>query len=321
MLRVRQRLLLAVPLLAAVTLLAFSLVRLAPGGPFDRERAPASPQVESALRARYHLDAPLGEQYLRYLGLWWERDPIGGWDRVEGGLLVGDFGPSLKHRSHTINDLLRGALPISALLGALGFLVAMGVGIPVGVFGAAYPGRWVDRLGTTGSLGMLAMPSFVLGPLLVLVFALELRWLPAGLWESPAHVILPAAALGFFFAGRVARLMRQGMIEVLPSNFITAARAKGLGPHAILWRHAFRLAVLPVVSYAGPLLADLLTGSFVVENVFQIPGVGSFFVNGALNRDYPLVVGLVVIYAVLLLGLNLVVDLTYALLDPRIRED
>ena len=321
MMRVRQRLMLAIPLLAGVTLLAFGLMRLAPGGPFDRDRAPASPQVERALRARYHLDAPLTEQYLRYLGLWWETDAAGGRRRVEGGLLVGDLGPSLKHRNHTVNDLLRDALPVSAVLGALAFVVAMGVGIPVGLHGAVCRDRWPDHLGSAGSLVMLAVPSFVLGPLLVLIFALELRWFPAGLWGSARHVVLPALALGLFFAGRVARLMRQGMIEVLPAGFMMAARAKGLSESALIWRHGFRLAVLPVVSYAGPLLADLLTGSFVVENVFQIPGVGSYFVNGALNRDYPLVVGLMLIYAVLLLLLNLVVDLTYTLLDPRIRDD
>jgi oligopeptide transport system permease protein len=168
---------------------------------------------------------------------------------------------------------------------------------------------------------LVCIPALVLGPLLVLVFALQLRWLPVALWESPAHAVLPTIGLGLFFAGRVARLMREGMIETLQAEFITTARAKGLGDFRILLRHALPLAVLPVLSYSGPLLADLLTGSFVVENIFQIPGIGVFMVNSTLSRDYPMVLGLVLLYAAMLIGLNLMVDLLYRWLDPRLRHE
>jgi oligopeptide transport system permease protein len=316
-----QRLLLAVPLLLVISALTFALVRLAPGGPFDRDRAPASPEVERALRARYHLDEALWRQYLRYLGCLVERDDAGRWRRAPGGLLQGDFGASLKYRNHAVRDIIAQALPVSLSLGLLAFGVALGLGIPWGVFTAARRGAWPDRLGSVAAMLAICIPALLLGPLLALGLALKLRWFPVGLWESPAHAVLPTLTLGLFFAGRVARLMREGMGQTLSAEFITTARAKGLGEAAILWRHAFPLAVLPVVSYAGPLLADLLTGSFVVENVFQIPGIGAFMVNSTLNRDYPMVVGLVMLYAVLLVGLNLAVDLAYRFLDPRVRHD
>ncbi len=316
-----RRFLLTIPLLLVISFLAFLLVRLAPGGPFDRERAPASPDIEKALQARYHLNASLPEQFARYLGLWWERDALGHWRRVSGGLLWGDFGPSLKYRNHSVNDILVQALPISVILGVLAFGVALGLGVPIGFYSAARRRQWPDYLGNTLALLAISVPALVLGPVLVLVFALRAGWLPVALWESPTHAVLPAVTLGFYFAGRVARLMREGLLSTLSAGFIITARAKGLSENAVLWKHAFRIAVLPVVSYAGPLLADLLTGSFVVENLFQIPGVGVFLVNSTLNRDYTLVVGLVVLYAIALLLLNLLVDLAYVLLDPRVRYD
>jgi oligopeptide transport system permease protein len=309
------------PLLVLVSFLAFALLRMAPGGPFDRERVPASPEIEKALRARYHLDEPLAQQYLRYLGLWWERTETGGWRRAPGGLIAGDFGPSLKYRDHSVNDILAQALPVSLTLGVLAFGLALGLGIPLGVYTAVRKGRWDG--GTAGLVALLGVciPPLVVGPVLVMVLGLKGRWFPVALWGTPWHAVLPTLTLGLYFAGRIARLMREGMLGVLPSGFIIAARAKGLRESAILWRHAFRPAVLPVVSYSGPLLADLLTGSFVVESLFQIPGIGVFLVNSALSRDYPMVVGLVVLYAVLLLGLNLAVDVAYALLDPRVRYE
>lgn len=316
---VGARLAVFVPLLLAITFGAFALVRLAPGGPFDRERAPASPELERALRARYHLEASLPEQYLRYLGLWWERQPDGRLQRTAGGLLVGDFGPSLKYRSHGVNDIVGQALPVSMVLGGLAFLVAVAVGFPLGMVGAAQRGRMAGGLADAASLGVIALPAFVIGPVLVMVFSLWLGWLPAALWDTPLHAVLPVLTLGLFYAGRIARLLREGLLEVLAAPFIMAARAKGLRESAVVWKHALPLAALPVLSYSGPLLADLFTGSFVVENIFQVPGVGVFLVNAVLNRDYPLVVGLVVVYAALLLLLNLLVDLAAAWLDPRIR--
>ena len=308
----------AVPLVLAVTFVSFGLLRLAPGGPFDRERAPASPETEQALRARYHLDASLPEQYLRYLGVWWEPDALGGWRRAPGGLLAGDLGPSLKYRSHGVNDIVWQALPVSAGLGALAFLTALAIGLPLGMLSAVHRHRATGRTANGLALLVICLPAFVVGPLLVMLFSLTLSWLPAALWESPAHWMLPALTLGLFFAGRIARLLREGLLETLPAPFITAGRARGLSERRLLWRHAFPIAVLPVLSYSGPLLADLLTGSFVVETIFQVPGVGVFLVNGVLNRDYTLVVGLVVVYALLLVALNLAVDLVSAWLDPRI---
>jgi oligopeptide transport system permease protein len=285
-----KRLIFAIPLLLVISALAFALVHLAPGGPFDRERAPASPEIERALKAKYHLDEPVWKQYFRYLG----------------DLAHGDFAQGL---------------PVSMLLGALAFGFAMGVGLPVGFFTAARRGRWPDYAGSFLATLAVCVPGFVVAPLLILFFSIKLKLLPVGLWETPWHMILPPVALGLFFAGKVARLFREGMLSAMQSEFVTAARAKGLGENRLLLRHAFRIAVLPVVSYSGPMLADLLTGSFVIENIFQIPGIGVFLVNSSLNRDYTVVVSLSLLYAMLLIGLNLMVDFAYTRLDPRVKYE
>ena len=300
-----KRLLSLIPLLLVISFLAFVLVRLAPGGPFDRERKPASPEIERQLQAKYQLDQPIWKQYVTYLG----------------GLAHGDFGPSLKYRNHTVTDILAQALPVSMLLGALAFGFAMGVGIPVGYYTAVKRGRWEDYAGSFFAILMVCVPGFVIAPLLVMSFAIQWRVFPVALWGSPWHAVLPVLALGLFFSGRIARLMREGMLNTMQSEFVTAARAKGMSEHALLLKHAFRIAVLPVVSYSGPLLADLLTGSFVIETIFQIPGIGVFIVNGSLNRDYTMVVGLVIMYAALLVVLNLLVDFAYTLLDPRVKYE
>jgi oligopeptide transport system permease protein len=297
--------LLLIPLLLVISFLAFILVRLAPGGPFDRERRPASPEIERQIQAKYHLDEPRWRQYTRYLG----------------DLVRGDFGPSLKYRNHTVNDIIAQGLPVSMSLGALAFSFALGVGLPLGFFTAARRGRWQDYAGSFLAVLVVCVPGFVLAPVLIMGFAIHWRWFPVALWGSPWHAILPTLALGLYFSGRVARLFREGMLNVMQSEFITTARAKGLSETAVLLRHATRLAILPVVSYSGPLLADLLTGSFVIESIFQIPGVGTALVNGSLNRDYTLVVGLVVLYAAMLVVLNLVVDVVYVLLDRRVRYE
>jgi oligopeptide transport system permease protein len=298
-----KRVVFLVPMLLVISFVAFLLVRVAPGGPFDREREAASPEIERSLKAKYHLDEPLFWQYLRYLG----------------GLLHGDFGPSLKYRNHTVNDIIAQALPVSLSLGMLAYCFALGVGIPLGFLTAMRRGSQLEYAANFFVLLMVCVPALVIGPLLVMLGAIKWRWFPVALWESPWHAVLPTITLGLFFAGRISRLMREGMLNVLHQQFIATARAKGLSETTILLKHAFPLAVLPVVSYAGPLLADLLTGSFVVENLFQIPGIGMFMINSSLNRDYPMVVGLVILYAVLLLVLNMVVDLSYSILDPRVR--
>jgi oligopeptide transport system permease protein len=300
-----KRLAFAIPLLLVISFLAFGLVRIAPGGPFDRERAPASPEVERCLKAKYHLDEPFWKQYGRFLG----------------DLARGDLGPSLRYRNHSVNDIIAQALPVSMLLGALAFGFAMGVGLPVGFYTAARRGRWEDYAGSLFALLAVCVPGFVIAPLLIMGFAIKWRLLPVALWESPLHAVLPTIALGLFFSGKIARLMREGMLNAMQSEFITTARAKGLSENAVMLKHAVRLAVLPVVSYSGPLLADLLTGSFVIETIFQIPGLGAFFINSSLNADYTMTVGLAVLYAALLIVLNLAVDFAYTLLDPRVKYE
>ena len=300
-----RRILFLIPLLVVIGFLAFALLHALPGGPFDRERKPASPEIERNLRAQYHLDEPVWRQYLRYLG----------------GILHGNFGPSMKYRNHSVGDVIAEALPVSLTLGTAAFCFAVGVGIPLGFLTAARKGRWQDYAGSLAALGVICVPGLVIGPLLVMFFAIKLRWFPVALWGSPWHAILPTLTLGLYFSGRIARLMHEGMLSVIHSEFLTTARAKGLGEVAVLVKHAFPIAVLPVLSYAGPMLADVLTGSFIVENLFQIPGVGVFMVNSALDRDYTMVTGLVLLYAALLLVLNMVVDFAYGALDPRVKYE
>jgi oligopeptide transport system permease protein len=316
-----RRILFFIPLLIVISFLAFLLARSMPGSPFDKERKPASPEIERALKAKYHMDEPLLKQYARYLGIGWERDAKGNIHPFKGGLIRGDFGLSTKYRNHTVNDIIRQALPVSLTLGLLAFLFAEGVGIPLGFYTAVKRGQWGDYIGSFFALLAFCIPGLVVGPLLIVVFAIRWKIFPAGLWDSPWHAVLPAISLGLYFSGRVSRLMREGMGTVLHDNFITTARAKGLSEVQVLIKHAFRIAVLPVVSYSGPLLADLLTGSFVVETIFQIPGIGPFLVNSLQNRDAIMVVGLVLLYALLLLFLNLLVDLSYAFLDRRIKYE
>lgn len=311
-----KRLLALIPLLLVISFVAFVLVRLTPGSPFDRERKPASPEVERAVRAKFHLDEPVWKQYLRYLGLMWERGPDGQWHHAEAS-----FDVSLRYRNHNVSDIVAQALPISMTLGALSFCFAMGVGIPLGFITAARRGRWQDHAGSIAAVLMVCVPGLVVGPALIMAFAIKLRWLPVAMWISPWHFLLPTAALGLYYSGRIARLMREGMLNTMKAEFITAARAKGLSENALLLKHAFRLAVLPVVSYSGPLLADLLTGSFVIETIFQIPGLGPHFINSSLNSDYTVTVGLALLYAAVLVVLNLVVDFAYTLLDPRVKYE
>jgi oligopeptide transport system permease protein len=254
-----RRLLFFPPLALIVATLCFFLVHLAPGGPFDRERAPASPQVEAALKRKYHLDESTPRQYLRFLGLLWERGADGGLHRVEGGLIAGDFGVSLKYRNHTVTDMILQGLPVSMALGWLAFGFSIAIGAPLGFYTAVKRGRWQEWTGALAALVGICVPGFVLGPVLVLVAAIKLHWFPVGLWGSPMKAVLPTLALGAYFSGRVARLTREGAMQALQSDFLRTARAKGLGEATVLIRHALRPALMPVVSYAGPMLADLLT--------------------------------------------------------------
>ena len=210
---------------------------------------------------------------------------------------------------------------IRSLIAVLAFTFAMSIGLTIGFFTAARRGHWEDFAGSFLATLAVCVPGFVVAPLLILTFSIKWRLLPVGLWETPWHMILPTIALGSYFVGKIARLFREGMLNAMQSEFVTAARSKGLGENRLLLKHAFRIALLPVVSYAGPMLADLLTGSFVIENIFQIPGIGVFLVNSALNRDYTVVVGLAMLYAILLIMMNLIVDFAYTLLDPRVKYE
>lgn len=289
-------------LLWVVATLSFFLLRAVPGGPFDRERAAASREVEAALKARYHWDEPLWRQYGRYLG----------------NVMRGDLGPSLKYRNHSVNDLLGQTVPVSLSLGAMAFGVAIGLGIPLGALAALKRGGWAGHAAAGLTLVGVCVPVFVLGPLLVLILGLWLDWFPVALWGAWQNAVLPTLTLGLYFAARVARWMREGMMEVLRSPHVQTARAKGLSETAVILRHVVPVALVPVISYTGPMLADLLTGSFVVENVFQIPGTGAFFINSFFSRDYTMMMGMVLFYSLLLQVLNLLSDLLLRWVDPRI---
>lgn len=302
---IRRRLLTALPTLAAVVILSFLLMRVAPGGPFDGER-PLDPETRAALMASYGLDRPLPEQIGRYL---WR-------------LLHGDFGPSLVYRDFTVTDLIARGLPISLTLGGLALLLALLLGLGAGLSAAAKAGGPVDRTLMLVATLLTALPSFVTGPLLALLLGLWAGWLPVSGWGDgdAAHLILPVIALALPAAGAIAKLARAGLAEVLGQDHIRMARARGLGRGRVLIVHALRPALVPVASYLGPAAAGLLTGAVVIETVFALPGLGRYFVQGALNRDYPLVLGVVTLYAALIILFNLLADLAYGWLDPRARR-
>ncbi|GIW71804.1 MAG: ABC transporter [Planctomycetota bacterium] len=300
--------------------LSFALLHAAPGGPFDRERS-VPPEVEAALARHYGLDRPVlldlealgrGE-----LGRAFADTQLGRW---LGGLLRGELGPSLQHRGLAVEQLLAAGLPVSAAVGLLGLEVALVLGLGGGLLAAARHGRMADRLVRAAASAALAVPPFLLAVALALIFGLGLGWLPVAGWGQPRHLVLPALALGIPYGAVIARLVRSAVLEVLAEPFVRTARAKGLGGTAVLLRHALRPALVPVVQYLGPLAAGLVTGSVAVETVFNLPGVGIHFVAGALNRDYPLVMGTVLLYAGSLLVLNALADLVALWLDPRGRQ-
>jgi len=300
-----RRLLGAIPTLFLVIVLAFLLVHAAPGGPFDDERAlPA--EIEANIAAAYHLDEPLPLQFLRYLG----------------GVVRGDFGPSYSYRDYTVSELIGRSFPVSLQLGVLAMLLAAVTGVSLGVVAALRPNTALDKIVMGVAMTGISIPVFVIAPVLVLLFAVKLQWLPAS-WtggEGGSRLLLPVLSLALPQVAYVARLTRASMIEVLASDFIRTARAQGLGTAAIVRYHALKPAMLPVLSYMGPAVAAVLTGSVVVEEIFGIPGLGQLFVRGSLNRDYTLVLGIVIFYAALIVMLNLAVDLLYAAIDPRIRR-
>jgi len=292
----------AVPTLFLIVLISFFMIRLAPGGPFSRERK-VPPEVEAALLKAYHLDEPLWQQFLRYLG----------------GLAHGDFGPSFKYKDFSVTDLIMQGFPVSLELGLIAIILALAIGITLGIAAAFKQNSMVDYLATGISMIGIAVPNFVVAPVLTLVFGLTFSLLPVGGWGSWQHFILPVAALCLPQIAVITRLMRGSMIEVLHTNYIRTARAKGLPEIVTVTRHAIRAAILPVVSYLGPAIAMIITGSVVVEQIFGIPGIGRYFVQGSLNRDYTMVMGVTIFYGALIILCNLFTDLLYGLLDPKIR--
>ena len=299
-----RRFLEAVPVLFVVATATFFLVRLAPGGPFDREKT-APPEVERALNAHYGLDQPIAHQYFRFMG----------------NLLQGDLGPSFKFPGWTVNELIYAKIPVSLELGLYALAVAVTIGTVAGLIASARPNRWRDHLTMFIAMIGICLPTFVLGPLLVLLFALKLEWFNVFGWLLPSDRVLPSLTLGCFYAAYVARLTRGSMLEVLNRDYITTARAKGLPEWRITLVHGLRNGILPVVTFLGPAAAGVISGSFVVETIFHIPGLGRFFVSAAFNRDYTMVMGTVLFYAALLVVLNLLVDILQSLLDPRIRSE
>ena len=294
----------AIPTLLLVIVLTFLMVHAAPGGPFDDERVlPAD--VEANVQRAYHLDEPLPKQFLRYLS----------------GLLQGDLGPSYRLRDYTVSQLIGITFPLSLQLGALAMALAIIVGVAIGVIAALRQGSYLDRWAMAFSMTGISIPVFVVAPILVLLFAVKLQWLPVG-WSSTSgasRMLLPVVTLALPQIAYIARLTRASMIDVLGRDFIRTARAQGLGTLTVVRLHALKPALLPVLSYMGPAIAAIVTGSVVVEEVFGIPGLGQTFVRGALNRDYTLVLGIVVFYATLIVSLNLIVDVLYGVIDPRVR--
>ncbi len=299
---IARRFLEALPVLFLVVTACFFLLRLAPGGPFSAEvDIPAA--TLARMEAHYGLDRPLFLQYTSYLG----------------NLVQGDLGPSYHYPTRTVNEIIRDHLPISLELGLWGLLVALLVGIGAGVVSMVRPDSWLDSLPMGGAMIGICLPTFVLGPLLVLVFSLWLGWFNATGWNTAGDRVLPALTLGLFYAAYIARLTRGGMREVIGQDFIRTALAKGLPRGKVLAKHALRPGILPALAFLGPAAAGLLSGSFVVETVFHIPGLGREFVNAAFNRDYTLVLGVVVLFAAMILLFNLLVDIGQVLLNPRQR--
>ncbi|WP_116134479.1 ABC transporter permease [Tropicimonas sp. IMCC34043] len=300
------RMMTAVPTLFVVVTLSFFMIRIAPGGPFDQERA-LDPVIRANLERTYHLDLPLVQQYGIYLK----------------NLLHGDLGPSFTMPEFSVAELLHAGLPVSIRIGGLALLLALILGGAMGVIAALYRDGWADRAVVGFATAGSTIPTFVVAPLFQLVFALGLNWLPVGGWNDGAfhNLIGPVICLMLPQLAVVARLMRSSMIEALHTHHIRTARAMGLSEAAVVGRHALRSALLPVVSYAGPAAAALMTGSVVVETVFSIPGIGRYFVDAALNRDYTVVMGAVVVLAVFTILFNLIVDIAYTLVDPRVRYD
>ena len=300
-----KRLLWGIPVLWLILTLTFFLLRAAPGGPFDQERE-LSAEVEQLIAKKYQLDQPLLSQYGNYLK----------------SVVQGDLGPSFQYADYSVNQLIALGLPVSLKIGFFALLVSLLFGILLGSFAATYANRWPDLLAMIVAVIGISTPNFVIAPLLILWFSVQMQWLPVGGWSGGEwrYLVLPVVTLSFPYVAAIARLVRSGLLEVLNQPFIQTARAKGLSTFQVLIKHALRPALLPVVSYLGPAAVGLMTGSVVIEQIFGIPGMGRYFVQGALNRDYTLVLGVVLVIGIMMMLFNLLVDVLYRLLDPRVKS-
>jgi len=297
-----RRLLVTVPMVLVVVSLTWGLIRLAPGNFYSGEK-PLPPAIVKNIRDKYGLDKPWYVQYGKMLS----------------NTLHGDFGSSLKYQGQPVNSILKDAVPVSATIGLLAYLLALGVGIVSGTLAALRQNSRLDYTSMAFAMLGISLPNFVLGPLLVLVLSLTLYWLPPALWGDAKHLILPVLTLSGLYMAYIARLTRSGMLEVLRSNYVRTARAKGLPERTVVVRHALRGGLLPVVSFTGPALAFLITGTVVVERIFALPGLGNYFINANLNRDEPLIIGIVAFISIVILVFNLLVDIAYGFIDPRVR--
>lgn len=300
-----KRLVQAIPVLLLVITTTFFMVHAAPGGPFDKDRAVPA-EVLKKLNERYHLDDPLWEQYVDYMG----------------NLLRGDFGPSFKYPTHSVNDLLAAGLPATLELSFYAIVFALLIGLSAGIFASLKPNSLQDYIPMSSAMIGICMPTFVLGPILLLVFGIWLGWFPVAGWgQIPGDKVLPSITLGFAYAAYIARISRGGMLEVLSQDYIRTARAKGLSNTRIVFVHALRGGITPVISFLGPAIAGLLAGSFVVESIFQIPGLGRFYVMAAFNRDYTMILGFTIFFAALIILFNLLADIVLVWLNPKLRQE
>jgi oligopeptide transport system permease protein len=299
-----KRLLEAIPTLLVLVTVSFFMMRFAPGNPFSSERN-LPPEVMANIEAKYGLDKPVSTQFLTYLE----------------NLAHGDLGPSFKYKDFSVNELVHQSFPVSLEIGSFAFVFAVLIGVSFGIIAALRQNSWLDYLLMATAMFGVVVPSFVLAPVLVLLFAIFLHWLPAGGWHGggASYLVLPVVGMMMYYVSAIARIMRGSMIETLNSNFIRTAKAKGLPMHYIILRHALRPAILPVVSYLGPAFVGIITGSVVIETIFGLPGIGQLFVNGAMNRDYSMVMGVTILIGALTIAFNAVVDILYAIIDPKIR--
>ena len=297
-----KRLLQAIPVLLVIATLTFFMVRLAPGGPFDEEKK-VPPEIKERIEKHYGLDQPLWKQYLSYMS----------------NLVQGDLGPSFKYAGWTVAELIGSSAPVSLMLGLLAMLIALSIGLPAGLIAALYKNSSTDYLAMSAAMIGICLPTFVMGPLLILGFSSGMGWFAPLGWYTWSDMVLPSLTLGLYFAAYIARLTRGGMLEVLSQDFIRTARAKGASERRVMLKHALKGGLLPVVAFIGPAFAGIISGSFIIETIFFIPGLGRFFVTSALNRDYTMVLGTVLFYALLIIVMNIIVDLVQAWLNPRTR--